>query len=112
MNYYHYYEPEHNLAPPELLGIPPPSGTPGRTAVCWRDLCLGNIISVIAIFLPCLVVLNMLLQQDTPVISISSMVYLLNVMNWGAFSTRARVTLDTHLDIDAWLIPMVSPIDV
>lgn len=55
----------------------------------------------------------MLLQEVTPVISISSMVlYLLNVMNWGAFSTRARVTLDTHLDIDAWLIPMVSPIDV
>lgn len=72
-----------------------------------------NIISVIVIFLPCLTVLNTLLQEVTPVISISSMVlYLLNVMNWGAFSTRARVTLDTHLDIDAWLIPMVSPIDV
>lgn len=74
---------------------------------------MGNIISVIVIFLPCLIVLNTLLQEVTPVISISSMVlYLLNVMNWGAFSTRARVTLDTHLDIDAWLIPMVSPIDV
>lgn len=38
--------------------------------------------------------------------------YVLNMMNWGAFSTRALVTLDTHLDIDAWLIPIVSPIDV
>lgn len=38
--------------------------------------------------------------------------YLLNVMNWGAFSTRALVTLDTHLDMDAWLIPIVSPIEV
>ena len=38
--------------------------------------------------------------------------HLFNVMNVGAFSTRALVTLDTHLDIDAWLIPIVSPIDV
>lgn len=38
--------------------------------------------------------------------------YLLNVMNCGAFSTRALVTLDTHLDMDAWLIPIVSPMDV
>lgn len=38
--------------------------------------------------------------------------HMLKVMNCGAFSTKALVTLDTHLDMDAWLIPMVSPMDV
>lgn len=38
--------------------------------------------------------------------------YLSKVMNWGAFSTKALVTLETHLDMDAWLIPMMSPMEV
>lgn len=38
--------------------------------------------------------------------------YVLKVMNCGAFSTSALVTCDRHLDMDAWLIPIVSPMDV
>lgn len=38
--------------------------------------------------------------------------YLLKVMNCGAFSTSALVTTVTHLDMEAWLIPIISPMDV
>lgn len=48
-------------------------------------------------------------QQNNP--NVNKGTYLVNVMNWGAFSAKALVTLVTHLDIDAWLIPIASPID-